>query len=297
MTRMSPMTRRDLRNGLLFIAPWVAGFLLFIAYPVGSSFYYSLTNFNILKTPRWIGLANYSDLIIKDDLFRLSLYNTLYYVVYAVPLGTAFSLAIAMLLNRKVPGLAFFRTIYYLPTLVPAVASSIIWIMLLNPQFGIVNTLIRLVGLQAPGWLASPVWAKPALIMMSVWSMGGAMIIYLAALQDVPEHLVEASLLDGAGPWQRFLNVTLPMISPAMLFNVIMGLIGGFQVFTTAYIMTSGGPNNATLFYALYLYQNAFQYVKMGYASALAWLLLLITLLFTLLVMRSSARLVYYGGE
>ncbi len=294
---MSPMTWRNLRNALLFISPWIIGFALFVAYPVGTSFYYSLTNFNILKSPRWIGLENYQALLFHDDLFRTSLFNTVYYVVYAVPLGTVFSLSLASLLNSRVPGLSLFRTIYYLPSIVPAVASAIIWIMLLNPQFGILNTLIRAFGLRAPGWIADPRWAKPALVMMSVWGLGNTMIIYLAALQDVPGHLVEAAILDGANAWHRFAHVTLPMISPAVLFNVIVGLIGGFQYFTSAYVMTGGGPNNATLFYALYLYRNAFQYVKMGYASALAWLLLLITLVCTLLVMRSSARLVYYGGE
>ena len=297
MVRFSPMTRRSLRNGLLFISPWVIGFTLFIAYPLLASLYYSLTNYNIMRTPEWVGLANYQAIIFNDDLFLTSLKNTLYFVGLSVPLGTIFSLATAMLLNTKIPGISIFRTIYYLPSIVPAVASAIIWIMLLNPQFGIVNTLIRAVGLQAPGWLADPAWAKPALILMSLWGMGSTMIIFLAALQDVPQHLVESAILDGANAWHRFVHVTLPMISPAMLFNVIMGLVGGFQYFTSAFIMTDGGPSNATLFYALYLYRSAFRYIKMGYASALAWLLFLVTLVCTLLVMRTSARFIYYGGE
>jgi multiple sugar transport system permease protein len=210
-------------------------------------------------------------------------------------LGSAFSLAIALLLNAKMRGIAVFRTIYYLPTIVPAVAGSIIWMMLLNPQFGIVNSLIRLVGARPPGWLADPLWAKPALILMGLWSMGSTIIIYLAALQDVPAHLVEAAILDGANGRQRFFHITIPMISPAILFNVVISLIGSFQYFTVAFIMTDGGPNNATLFYALYLYRNAFTYVKMGYASALAWLLLIITLACTLLVLRTGGRKVYYG--
>jgi multiple sugar transport system permease protein len=294
---MSPMTRRNLRNGLLFISPWVIGFVLFILYPVVASFYYSLTRYNLMDPPQWVGLGNYQDLIFDDDLFITAIKNTLYFVALAVPLGIVFSLSTALLLNAKMRGISVFRTIYYLPTLVPAVASSIIFIMLLNPQFGVVNTLIRSLGLSAPGWISDPAWAKPALIMMSLWGTGGSMIIFLAALQDVPEQLIEAAILDGANAWKRFLNVTLPMISPALLFNVIMGLIGGFQVFTSAYVMTDGGPNNSTLFYALLLYRNAFRYFKMGYASAMAWILFVITLIFTLIVMRSSARMVYYGGE
>jgi multiple sugar transport system permease protein len=294
---MTRATRRDLRNGLLFITPWLIGFGLFVAYPLVASLYYSMTNFNIMKAPRWIGLGNYADLLFKDDLFRTSLSNTAYYVLISVPVGTAFSLATALLLNAKIKGISLFRTVYYLPTIVPAVAGSIIWMMLLNPQFGIINELIRSLGLRQPGWLADPAWAKPALIIMSLWGMGGTIIIYLAALQDVPVHLVEAAILDGANGWQRFLRVTVPMISPAILFNVVVTLIGSFQYFTAAYIMTDGGPNNATLFYALYLYRNAFKYTKMGYASALAWLLLVITLVCTLLVLRTGGRKVYYGQE
>lgn len=294
---MTPVERRNLRNGLLFITPYLIGLALFTAYPLGASFYYSLTNFNILKSPQFIGLNNYINLLTVDTLFWISLKNTLYYALVFIPCSTLFALSLAILLNSKVPGQSMFRTVFYLPTIVPVVASSIIWILLLNPQYGIVNTLIRAVGAQTPGWLADPVWSKPALVMMGIWASGNIMIIYLASLQDVPTHLIEAAILDGANSFQRFLNITIPMISPAILFNVIMGLISSFQVFTNAYVMTDGGPNNSTLFYALYLYRNAFQYIKMGYASALAWILLIITLFLTWLVMRSSARLVYYGGD
>ncbi len=297
MFRMRAMGWRDLRNGLLFVSPWFVGFVLFIAYPLGTSLYYSMTSYNIMRAPHWVALANYRDLILHDTLFVVSLYNTLYFIGLALPVSTVFSLAAAMLLHTRMPGIAIFRTIFYVPSVVPAVASSIIWLMLLNPQFGVLNSMIRLVGLRAPGWLADPAWAKPALVMMSVWGLGGAMVIYLAALQDVPEHLIEAAILDGANAWDRFLHVTVPMISPAVLFNVVVGLIGGFQVFTTSYVMTGGGPLDSTLFYALYLYRNAFQYLKMGYASAQAWLLLIITMVCTILVLRSSARRVYYGGE
>jgi multiple sugar transport system permease protein len=297
MSKTSPVTRRNLRNGLLFISPWLIGFTLFVAYPLFASFYYSLTTYNIMKSPNWVGLSNYRDLLFNDDLFRTALYNTLYYVALFLPVGTLFSLSMAILLNQRIRGMALFRTVYYIPSIVPAVASSIVWLMLLNPQFGILNALIRMMGLPVPGWLGDPAWAKPAFVIMSVWGLGGTIIIYLAALQDIPEHLVEAAILDGANAWQRLLAIVLPIISPVMLFNVIIGLISGFQFFTAAYIMTEGGPNNSTLFYALYLYRNAFQYIKMGYASALAWLLFLIILVCTLIVMRSSARLVYYGGD
>ncbi|MGQ9854947.1 MAG: carbohydrate ABC transporter permease [Candidatus Oleimicrobiaceae bacterium] len=295
--RIDRATRRNLRNGILFISPWVVGFAVFTAYPLGASFYYSLTNFTILRSPQWVGLANYTHLLLKDDLFRIALYNTLYYVALSVPIGTIFCLAAAMLLNVRIRGISLFRTVFYLPTMVPAVATAIIWIMLLNPQFGIVNSLIRFVGGRPPGWIADPDWAKPALILMHTWGMGGTIIIYLAALQDVPVHLVEAALLDGANAWKRFRHVTIPMISPAILFNVVVNLISAFQYFTAAYIMTDGGPNNATLFYALYLYRTAFVYVKMGYASALAWLLLILTLAFTLFILRTGRRRVYYGAE
>jgi multiple sugar transport system permease protein len=297
MILRSAMARRNLVNGLLFISPYIVGFIVFVAFPVGASFYYGLTNLNILKPPQFVGLNNYQNLFFNDEKFWISLWNTAYYVLLSLPIGTAFTLSVAILLNSKVPGQSIFRTVYYLPSMVPAVASSIIWIMLLNPQFGIVNIIIRFLGLQAPGWIADPAWAKPAIILMGLWAMGGTIVIYLAALQDVPTHLVEAAILDGAGVMQRFFNVTIPMISPAILFNVIMGLIGAFQVFTSAYVMTGGGPNNSTLFYALNLYQNAFKYLKMGYASAMAWVLLAITLGCTLLVMRTSARYIYYGGE
>lgn len=297
MSKTSPMARRNLRNGLLFISPWLIGFTLFVAYPLFASLYYSLTTYNIMKSPSWVGLSNYRDLLFNDDLFLTALYNTLYYVALFLPVGTLFSLSMAILLNQRIRGMALFRTVYYIPSIVPAVASSIVWLMLLNPQFGILNAMIRMLGLPVPGWLGDPAWAKLAFVIMGVWGLGGTIIIYLAALQDIPEHLVEAAILDGANAWQRLFAIVLPIISPVMLFNVIIGLISGFQFFTAAYIMTEGGPNNSTLFYALYLYRNAFQYIKMGYASAMAWLLFLIILVCTLIVMRSSARLVYYGGD
>jgi multiple sugar transport system permease protein len=279
-----------------FLAPWLVGFTLFIAYPLGASFYYSLTDFHILRGPRFVGLDNYRDLW-QDELFWISLGNTLSYLAFAVPLGTVASVGLAMLVNVRLPGIALFRTLYYTPSIVPVVASALVWLMLLNPRFGLVNTLLRLAGLPAPGWLADPAWAMPAFVLMSLWGVGGSMVIHLAALQAVPADLLDAARLDGAGPWQRTRHVTLPLISPAILFTVVVGVIQAFQYFTPPFVLTDGGPNNATLVYALYLYRVAFQFVKFGYASALAWLLFLLTLGCTLLILRTSTRFVYYGGR
>jgi len=223
-------------------------------------------------------------------------YNTVFFTVISVPLSTVVSIAIAMLLNMKVRGLTIYRTIFYLPSVVPLVASSILWLWLFNPSFGLLDSFLRLVGLPAPGWLYSEAAVKPALILMGLWSIGAAIVIYLAGLQGVPQELYEAASLEGANNWQRTWHVTLPMISPVILFNVTLGLIGSFQYFTQAYVMTQGGPNNASLFFALYLYQQAFQYLHLGYGAAMAWLLFVLILLVTLGIFKSSAKWVYYGG-
>jgi multiple sugar transport system permease protein len=234
----------------------------------------------------------------EDDLFWKSLGNTLYMVVFGLPLGLAASLGIALLLNQKLKGMALYRTLYYIPAITPVVASSILWLWLLNPDIGLVNVGLMRVGIgNPPAWLTDPVWAKPALILMGLWGAGGSMVIYLAGLQDVPESLYEAAALDGASKLHQLLHVTLPMLSPVILFNLIMGLIGAFQYFTQAYVMTNGGPEDATTFYALHLFNRAFMDFKMGYASAMAWILFLITLAAALLVFRTSARWVYYAGE
>jgi len=219
-----------------------------------------------------------------------------FFTVISVPLSTVVSIAIAMLLNMKVRGLTIYRTIFYLPSVVPLVASSILWLWLFNPSFGLLDSFLRLVGLPAPGWLYSEAAVKPALILMGLWSIGAAIVIYLAGLQGVPQELYEAASLEGANNWQRTWHVTLPMISPVILFNVTLGLIGSFQYFTQAYVMTQGGPNNASLFFALYLYQQAFQYLHLGYGAAMAWLLFVLILLVTLGIFKSSAKWVYYGG-
>lgn len=296
--KLSRRDRRALLTGLLFISPWVVGFLAFRVFPFLASLYYSFTFYPVLETPRWIGLQNFSRLF-DDPRFLTSLYNSMYYAVFAVPLGAIAGILLALLLNMKVRGLSAFRTIFYLPSITPVVATAIVWLWMFNPRNGIVNYVLALVGIRGPGWLGSPEWAKPALILMSLWGVGGAVVIYLAALQDVPRELVEAAHLDGANTAQRIWYVTLPMISPVILFNVITGLIAAFQFFTEVHVMTggSGRPADSTLMMSIYLWQTAFQFFKMGYASAQAWFMFLIIVIFTMILFRVSGRLVYYGGR
>jgi len=301
MIRLRKLTRNErkaLRNGLLFTSPWIIGFLAFRVYPFFASLYYSFTFYPILDRPKWIGLDNYINLF-DDPRFLTSLYNTSYYALGAVPLATVVGIALAMLLNTKVRGLSFFRTIYFLPSITPVVATAIVWLWMFDPINGVINYLLDLIGIQGPGWMGSPQWSKPALILMSMWGVGGAVVIYLASLQDVPRELLEAAELDGANSQQKIRHVTLPMISPVILFNVITGIIGAFQYFTEAFVMTggTGSPADSTLMMSIYLYQSAFQYFKIGYASAQAWMLFLIVIAFTIVLFRVSGRLVYYGGK
>ncbi|MEZ4727522.1 MAG: sugar ABC transporter permease [Caldilineaceae bacterium] len=301
MIRLRKLTRNErkaLRNGLLFTSPWIIGFLAFRVYPFFASLYYSFTFYPILDRPKWIGLDNYTNLF-DDPRFLTSLYNTSYYALGAVPPATVVGIALAMLLNTKVRGLSFFRTIYFLPSITPVVATAIVWLWMFDPINGVINYLLDLVGIHGPGWMGSPQWSKPALILMSMWGVGGAVVIYLASLQDVPRELLEAAELDGANSGQKIRHVTLPMISPVILFNVITGLIGAFQYFTEAFVMTggTGSPADSTLMMSIYLYQSAFQYFKIGYASAQAWMLFLIVIAFTIVLFRVSGRLVYYGGK
>lgn len=290
--------RKSLVTGLLFISPWIVGFLAFRIVPFVMSFYYSFTFYPVLQAPKWIGLQNFQNLA-EDPRFLTALYNTAYYAFFAVPLGTIAGILLAMLLNMKVRWLSVFRTIFYLPSITPVVATSIVWLWMFNPRNGVINYVLSLVGIRGPGWLGSPEWSKPALILMSLWGVGGAVVIYLAALQDVPRELVEASQLDGANTARQIWHITLPMISPVILFNVITGLIGAFQFFTEVHVMTggSGSPADSTLMMSIYLWQSAFQFFKMGYASAQAWVLFLIIVVFTIILFRVSGRLVYYGGK
>jgi multiple sugar transport system permease protein len=283
--------------GLAFIAPWLLGFLIFTLYPMLASLYYSFTQYNILKPPRWIGLNNYIELFTDDPLMLVAFGNTLYYIAFAIPLSIVVGLCLAILLNSKVKGLAVYRTIFYMPTIVPAVASSILWMWLLDPQIGIINSLLAFIGIEGPGWLVNPSWSKPALIMMGVWGVGGDMVIYLAGLQGIPQELYESADLDGASALRKNLSITIPMLSPVIFFTLIMGLIGAFQYFTQAYIMTNGGPMDSTLFYSLSLYNNAFRYYKMGYASAQAWVLFAIIFGATMIAFKTSGKWVFYSGN
>jgi multiple sugar transport system permease protein len=301
--RLGALSRRETRAAYLFISPWIVGFILFTAGPMIASMILSLTKYDILNAPTFIGLENYIKLFTADPKFWHSLRVTVTYALVAIPLGLFFGFAVAYLLNLKVPGVPFWRTVFYMPAVMPAVASALLWGMIFNPRFGILNWFLSLVGIQGPGWLASRDWALPALIVMSLWSVGGGMIIYLAGLQGIPTALYESAQIDGANSWKQLRHITLPLMTPVIFFNLVIGIIGTFQYFTEVYVLTStatgglGGPAEATMFYNVYLYNNAFRYLNMGYASALAWVLFLIVLLLTLLVFRSSAAWVYYEGE
>jgi len=294
------MTRGEKRNlwlGLAFISPWIIGFLVSTVYPVCASIFYSFCDYDVLSKPVWIGALNYRDMA-TDTVFWKSLYNTLYYAFFSLPLCLVIALLIAVLLNQSVKGRSAYRAIYFLPSLVPVVASSMVWLWILNGDFGLLNHGLRVLGIHGPQWLADEKWTKPSLILMAIWGSGNTMVIYLAALQDVPRSLYESAELDGGNAWVKFRHITVPMISPVIYFNLIMGIIGSLQVFAQAYIMLGGGgPNRSALFYTVYLYQNAFDYQLMGYACAMAWILFLIIFALTWLATRSTRRLIYYEGE
>jgi multiple sugar transport system permease protein len=294
---LSRQERQNLVSGLLFCSPWLIGFSVFLAYPILASLYYSLTEFSVLQEPAFMGPGNYRELM-ADGVFWKSLGNTFIYAMFALPLGMIVALSIAMLLNTDVKGMAVYRTIYFLPSLVPTVATAILWLWIFNGQYGVLNYGLSHIGVQGPNWLTDPKWVKGALVLLSVWGVGNAVVIYLAGLQDVPVHLYEAADLDGAHWLQKIRHVTLPMLSPVILFNLIIGIIASFQVFTNAFLLTNGGPQNATLFTVLYIYRLGFEQANMGAASALAWLLFLIILVFSLIQLRLSRSWVYYeGGE
>lgn len=291
--------------GLAFASPWIIGFLVFTVYPFFGSLYFSLTDYDLFSPPRWVGLDNYKQ-IIADSGFYKSLGNTFFMAFISVPITLTCSLLIALLLNTKVKGINYYRTIFYLPSLIPIVASALLWTWMLNPDFGLINMVLRSLGLPDPAWLLDPRYTKPSLILMSLWGSGAGALIFLAALQGVPKQYYEAAQVDGANWWHRFWRITVPALSPIILFQLIMGLIGAFQIFTESYILAGGkvdggkslgGPDQSLLFYAVNLYQEAFVYLKMGYASALAWILFLIVLLITFVLLKTSGRWVYYGGD
>lgn len=297
-TKRSTTERQNLRNGLLFCSPVIIGLATFTLYPVLASLYYSFCNYPMLKPPVWVGLANYHTLF-HDPVFYKSLSNTAYYAVLATPLGIITAFFMALLLNQKVKGMAIFRTMFFVPSIVPMVAGVVLWLWLLKSDNGLINIILGAMHLPTPGWMSDPLWSKPALILMSIWGVGGWMLIYLAGLQDVPIDLYEAAEIDGASPMQRMLHITIPFLSPHLFFTLIMGFIGAMGYFTQAFVMTSGkgGPVDSTRFFSLYLFQNAFMYWKMGYACAMAWILFILILLFTLFLFKTSARFVHYGGE
>ena len=297
--KASQWKRRQNLLGYLWISPWLLGFVIFTAGPMIASLVLSFTNYRIINVPKWAGLGNYVYALTKDELFWPSLGITFYYMLIAVPTGLLGSLLLAMLLNQRVRGESIFRTLFYLPSLTPAAAAALLWAWLLHAEVGLVNYLLSLIGIKGPPWLGSVRWAMPAIILITLWTSmgGGRMIIFLAGLQGVPQELYEAAEIDGAGGWRKFLHITLPMISPTIFFNLVLGIIGALQDFTTAYITTKGGPGRATWFFALHIYTNAFEYFDMGYASTLAWFLFLILLVFTIIQLRLSEMWVYYAGS
>ncbi|NPV81112.1 MAG: sugar ABC transporter permease [Firmicutes bacterium] len=294
--RLTRLARQEEKYMYLFISPWLIGFILFVGGPIVASLFFSFCNYDVVRPPIWTGLRNYLQLV-ADPLFWQSLKVTALYSIVSVPLNLMVSLAIAILLNQNVQGLTVFRTIFYMPSVISGVAVSLLWMWIFNPEFGIFNSLLwQVFHIQGPGWIMSEKWVLPAFIIMGLWGIGGGIVIYLAGLQGIPTELYEAAEIDGANPWYRFWRITLPMMSPVIFFNLIMGIISSFQIFTQAYVMTGGGPHYASLFYVLYVYRNAFSYFNMGYASALSWILFLIILGLTLIVFKSSPLWVHYEG-
>lgn len=288
--------RHEYYAGYVFALPWFVGFFVFSGGPILFSLFMSFCQYDVFSPPKFVGLRNYVEMLTVEPLFWKSLWNTVY-MALSVPLAMAVGLGIAMLLNYEVKGMAVYRTFFYLPAIMPAVAASILWIWIFNPQQGLVNSFLGTFGIPGPSWLQNQYWSKPALILMSLWGAGASMIVWLAGLKGIPEHLYEAAEIDGAGRFRKFWSVTLPMLSPYILFNLVMGLIATFQIFTQAFIMTQGGPVDSTLFYAYELFNRAFRYMQMGYASAMAWVLFAIILVLTLIQLSLSKRWVHYESE
>jgi multiple sugar transport system permease protein len=294
----SPARVREATWGYIFAAPWLIGLLVFVVGPVAASLVLSLTKYDVISSPQFIGLTNYGIALTGDDLFWSSLQRTFEYAIVVVPVGLAGSLFLATLLNRGLVGTSLFRTLYFLPSLTPAVAAGILWQWLFDPSVGPINFLIGSLGLPKPGWLADPSWALPAVIVISLWGIWGGnnMLIFLAGLQGVPQEVLDAAAVDGAGRWRQYVHVTLPMISPTIFFNLVLGIIGALKVFSLAYVATQGGPAYATWFFALHIYRSAFGYFQMGYACALAWIFALLLMIFTVVQVRLANRWVYYAG-
>ena len=295
--RLSHHRRREVFWGMACAAPAVLGFLCWQLGPIVASLLIALTDWRIAASPNFIGLDNFQQILTGDRLFRKSLAVTSYYALGSVPLRLLAAFALAVLLNQKIRGLPVFRTIFYLPSIVPLIASSVLWIWLFNPDFGLLNAILVPLGVPRLQWIYGSTTVIPALILMSMWDIGPMMIIFLAGLQGVPRQFYEAVEIDGGNPWHKMRHVTIPMVTPTILFNLILSVIGTMQTFVQAYVMTEGGPNNASLLYVLYLYNKAFEQSQMGYASALAWILFAIIAALSVLLFRSSSRWVYYAGR
>ncbi len=291
--------KREALEGYLYLTPWALGFFVFVGGPMLTSLVLSFTKYNVMLAPEFVGFRNYVTALTKDDLLFPSIARTFYYAALVVPIGLALSLGVAMLLNRPLRLTAVWRTFFFLPTLTPIVAAALLWRWMLNPDVGIVNYSLAQIGIKGPGWLSSTEWAIPSLALIGLWvSVGGSqMIIFLAGLQAVPTELLEAAEIDGAGRWEKFVSVTMPMITPTIFFNLVLGIIFALRTFEVAFVATNGGPARATWFISLHIYQNAFVSFDMGYASALAWLFLIVLLGFTYLQFRISGRWVYYASE
>lgn len=289
-------TRREALTFYLLISPWLIGFLVFVLGPMLASLYFSFTEWNLLKPPAWIGVRNYVRMANDPLIAQAFKVTTIFTLVY-VPLELIGGLGLALLMNQKVRGMRGFRTMFYLPSVVSGVAYVVLWMWIFHPRAGLLNTILGYIGIDGPTWLASPDWALPAIVIMSLWGLGRTMVIYLAGLQGIPQQLYESAALDGANSWRQFWSITLPLLTPTIFFNLILSIIATSQSFTQAFVATNGGPLDSTLFYVLYLYRQAFQNFRMGYASAMAWVLFVVILGLTLLVIRSARSWVYYDGE
>jgi multiple sugar transport system permease protein len=295
--RSSRRSRVEARWFYLMVSPWIIGFVVFLGGPMVASLYLSFTDYDLLTSPEFIGFANYVRMFAEDPLFWKILRNTCYYTFVSVPLNLVLSIALASLLNRPLRGMRLYRTLVYTPSLVPLVAATILFSWVLAPDSGILNRALGLVGIAGPDWLRDESWVIPALILLTLWGVGSGVVLLLAGMQGIPSELLEASVIDGANPRQQFFRIVLPMLSPVILFNLVMGLIASFQVFAQVYILTSGGPNNASQMLVPYLYQQGFKNYYMGYASALSWLLFVIIMICTAVVFRTSSRWVFYETE
>ena len=286
--------RHETILGWLMVSPWLIGFICFSALPMFASLIISFTEWDMLSKPEWVGFENYKTLFFEDPLALHSLNITILFTIVSIPLNIVFGLALAMLLNTSIRGLAIFRTIFYLPAILSGVAVALMWRWIFSTEFGLLNALLSMIGIEGPAWLTDRIWVLPSFVIMRLWSVGGGMIIYLAGLQSIPSNLYEAANIDGANWWHRTRFITLPMLSPTIFFQLIVGFIFSMQIFTEAFIMTNGGPADASLFYLLYLYRTAFQYFDMGYASALAWVLFVVILVLTIILFKTGKSWVYY---